>query len=86
MTDKPHSRIPSPGATYRMRGSRKLYKFRTKEPTTGSNPQAVAKPDEYRLDLHTKSGRLIVGLLHEPEVYDASNSKHTDAVKDVEKF
>jgi hypothetical protein len=57
MTDKPHSRIPTPGATYRMRGSRKLYKFRTKEPTTGSNPQAVAKPDEYRLDLHTKSGR-----------------------------
>jgi len=36
--------------------------------------------------VHTESGRLIVGLLHEPEVYDASNSKHTDAVKDVEKL
>ena len=51
MTDKPHSRIPTPGATYRMKGSRKLYKFRTK-----GGEQSIAKPDEYRLDRHTKSG------------------------------
>ena len=51
MTDKPHSRIPQPGATYRMKGSRKLYKFRTK-----GGEQSIAKPDEYRLDRVTKSG------------------------------
>lgn len=57
MTDKPHSRIPHPGATYRMKGSRKLYKFRTKgEIGDRSNPQSIAKPDEYRLDKVSKSG------------------------------
>ena len=36
--------------------------------------------------VHTESGRLIVGLLHEPETYDVSNSQHTDAEKDVDKL
>ena len=36
--------------------------------------------------VHTKSGRLIVGLLHDPELYDSSNPKHTDAEKDVDKL
>ena len=57
MTDRPHSRIPHPGATYRMKGSRKLYKFRTKgEIGDRTSPQVTAKPDEYRLDKVSKSG------------------------------
>ena len=58
MTDRPHSRIPHPGATYRMKGSRKRYKFRTKgEIGDRTSPQSIAKPDEYRLDRVTGSGR-----------------------------
>ena len=46
MTDRQHSRIPHPGANYRMKGSRKRYKFRTKvEIGDRTNPQSIAKPD-----------------------------------------
>ena len=64
MTDRPHSRIPHPGATYRMKGSRKRYKFRTKgEIGDRTSPQSIAKPDEYRLDRVTGSGRYKPGHL-----------------------
>ncbi len=36
--------------------------------------------------VHTESGRLIVGLLHEPEVYDPNNPKHNKAVNDVKEL
>ena len=56
--ERPHSRIPTPGATYRSKGSRIKYKFRTKgEIGDRTNPQVSAKPDEYRLDRLTGSGR-----------------------------